>query len=142
MNAIARIEDTTDRLGWAPNIERLRADYEAARSVGELDHWSITEAECWLDLIEAELSAKATQADPDLCAQLVSWRQEIGGLIARMRALSLASANRTTSFSGVPVSQRVGANRGSKGPGQPAMLRPFSPQHGHPSQPNVLEVAS
>jgi hypothetical protein len=142
MNAIARIEEDADSLGWAPNIQRLRADYDAARSAGEVDPWSITEAECWLDLIEAELLAKSTQANPDLCARLVGWRQEIASLIARMRALGRASLNRTASFSDAPVSLRVGANRGPEGPGEPAMLRPLSPQHGHPSQPNVLEVAS
>ena len=88
MNAIANIEARADTLGWAPNIQRLRADYEAARDAGQLDPWSIIEAECWLDLIEAELSAKSTQANPDLCARLVGWRQEIASLLVRMRALS------------------------------------------------------
>ena len=142
MNAIARIEDSVRSLGWAPSIERLRADYEAARAAGELDPWSIVEAECWLDLIEAELSAKSTKADPELCARLVGWRQEIASLLARMRALRARSGQRTASFSGPSVSQRAGGNRGAERPGPLAMLRPMSPQHGHSSQPNVLEEAS
>jgi hypothetical protein len=142
MNAIANIEVRADGRGWAPNIQRLRADYEAARHAGELDPWSITEAECWLDLIEAELSAKSTQADPDLCARLVGWRQEIASLLVRMRALRAASDNRLTSFSSASVSQRTGGSRGPERPGHLAMLRPMSPQHGHPSQPYDLEEAS
>ena len=142
MNAIARIDVRADGLGWTPSIERLRADYEAARAAGELDPWAIIEAECWLDLIEAELSANSTKADPDLCARLVSWRQEIASLLVRMRALDAPSERRIDSFSGASVSQRAGGNRGPERPGQLAMLRPMSPQHGHPSQLNVLEEAS
>ena len=142
MNAIARIDVRADGLGWTPSIDRLRADYEAARAAGELDPWAIIEAECWLDLIEAELSAKSTKADPDLCARLIGWRQEIASLLGHMRALSKASSRAKPSFSRASVSQRAGGNRGSERPGQLAMLRPMSPQHGHPSQPNVLEEAS
>jgi len=142
MNAIARIDVRANSLGWTPSIDRLRADCEAARAAGELDPWAIIEAECWLDLIEAELSAKSTKANPDLCARLVGWRQEIASLLVRMRALNGPSEQRIDSFSRASVSQRAGGSRGSERPGQLAMLRPMSPQHGHPSQPNVLEEAS
>jgi len=141
MNAIANIDSWADRLGWAPSIERLRADYEAAGKRGELDPWSITEAECWLDLIEAELSAKSTQADPDLFARLVGWRQEIASLLVCMRALRGSSAKPIASFSNASVNQRSGECRGLERPGHLAMPR-MSPRHGHPSQPNVLEEAS
>lgn len=141
MNAIARFDVRADRLGWSPSIERLRADYEAARAVGELDPWAIIEAECWLDLIEAELSAKSTKADADLCARLVGWRQEIASLLVRMRALSASSERGINSFSRASVSPRAGGTRGSERPGHLAMLRPMSPQHGHLSQPYVLEEA-
>lgn len=141
MNAIANIEPRVDgRLGWAPAIARLRADYDAARITREFDPWAITEAECWLDLIEAELSAKSTKSDPELCARLVEWRQEIASLLVRMRALNVASRH-SQSFSGGSVSQRAGGYRGTERPGHLAMPR-MSPRHGHPSQPYVLEEAS
>ena len=141
MSAIAKIDSRAESLGWTPTIERLRADYEAAQATGRLDPWSITEAECWLDLIEAELSAKSTQADPYLCAVLVGWRQEIASLLARMRALSASTTRHTTSFSDASVSQRAGGYRGPERPGHLAMPR-MSPRHGRPSQPNLLEEAS
>ena len=141
MNAFAKMDTRMDGLGWAPNIARLRADYEAARAGGGVDPWSVIEAECWLDLIEAELSATSTQADPDLCARLVGWRQEIASLLVRMRALGASPSKRTTNFSGASVSQRARDRRGPERPGNLAMP-PLSQRHGLPSQPNVLEEAS
>ena len=141
MNAIAATTTLPDRLGWTPNIERLARDYEAARSSGRPDPWAIVEAECWLDLIEAELTATATQADPALRAQLLGWRQEIGRLLVRLRALGSPSQSTTRTFSGASVSQRAGERRGPERPGHPAMPR-LSQRHGLSFQPNLLEEAS
>ena len=109
MNAIANIEPQETGLDWKPNVERLRADCEVARASGRPDPWAIIEAECWLDLIDAELTAQSTRANPVLCEQLNLWRQEITTLVAALRSLAAESAKgRVTSFSDAAVSHRAG----------------------------------
>ncbi len=81
MNAIANVHFADADLGWAPNLERLRANLETAGRSGRPDRWATVEAECWLELIDAELTAESTLADPVLCQQLHRWREEIIALL-------------------------------------------------------------
>jgi hypothetical protein len=89
MNAIAsNFEKTSveDAIAWHPNLDRLRREAELARMGHAVDPWSVVEAECWLDLIEAELSAKAIRSDPKARAQLVVWRTELARLRTQLKA--------------------------------------------------------
>lgn len=109
MNAIARTNLTDDGLGWSPSIERLQQDYELALNTGRADPWALVEAECWLDLVEAELSAKATQEQPGLRMQLVEWRRQLSSLVVGLRRLaSDASTTRTRDFSDAIVNRSAG----------------------------------
>jgi hypothetical protein len=68
------------RLEWQPDIERLRTEIREARKTGDFEHLAIAEAECWLDLIDAELCARRDPDDPDT-RQLKRWRVEIDALL-------------------------------------------------------------
>lgn len=99
MNAIASsilaTGNVNECLGWRPNLERLRQDYEAARLAGRPDPWAVVEAECWLDLIDAELSVPSTRAQPQVAAQLQAWQKEITAIAERLRALERRSPTRS-----------------------------------------------
>ncbi len=67
---------------WRPAIERLRAEAEAARAAGKSDPFAEIEAECWIDLIDAEIAAqkRLDQSRPDVAAtlhELRHWRVEL-----------------------------------------------------------------
>jgi hypothetical protein len=120
MNAIAPnpvIESVEDVIGWHPNLERLRSEVQLARTGQPVSPWSIVEAECWIDLIEAELSAKSTQTNPHVRTQLIAWRTEIGRLRTLLK--TLASSAR-------PVSDQPSEEGGSHQ--DPSALR--SQHHG------------
>jgi hypothetical protein len=65
---------------WRPDIERLRNEIETARRTGNLEHLAIAEAECWIDLIDAELSARRDTSDPEI-RQLKAWRAEMSSML-------------------------------------------------------------
>jgi hypothetical protein len=67
---------------WQPDIERLRNEIETARKTGNLEHLAIAEAECWIDLIDAELVARRDTDDPEI-QRLRSWRTEISAMLNR-----------------------------------------------------------
>jgi hypothetical protein len=77
-------------LEWRPDVERLRTEIEQARRTGNLEHLAIAEAECWIDLIDAELSARRDTDDAEI-EQLIRWRSEI----AAMLKTDLAQARRS-----------------------------------------------
>ena len=80
MQHFSFVESAPSRLDWRPDIERLRSEIEVARKAGNFEHLAIAEAECWLDLIDAELSARRSPYDPD-ARQLQRWRAEINAMI-------------------------------------------------------------
>lgn len=91
MNAIAPNSESrvaSNPIGWHPNLERLRHEADLARAGHTVDPWSIVEAECWLDLIEAELTSPSTRGNPKARAQLVVWRTEISRLRTQLKALA------------------------------------------------------
>lgn len=68
-------------LEWKPDIERLRAEIDAARRVGRTDDLAIAEAECWIDLIEAELAARWDHLnDPEL-GRLRRWKADLTSML-------------------------------------------------------------
>lgn len=75
---------------WRPDLERLEKAAEAARRTHNADPWTLAEAECWLDLIEAELIA-LKHAPPDAVAessrrQLEAWRKRVEAMIPVLKA--------------------------------------------------------
>lgn len=77
---------------WVPHVDRLKQEAEAASLAGREAPWALAEAECWLDLVEAELEAhRAMQQDrPEVVAgrhRLQLWRSELQLVIRRLRAL-------------------------------------------------------
>lgn len=91
MNAIAPNPDTesvADVIGWHPNLERMRNEVQRARMGQPVNPWSIVEAECWLDLIEAELAAKSSYGNARVRTQLIAWRTEIVRLRTQLKALA------------------------------------------------------
>lgn len=67
---------------WRPDIDRLRTEIETARKSGNFEHLAIAEAECWIDLIDAELTSRKDASDPAV-RQLRSWRAEISAMLDR-----------------------------------------------------------
>ena len=91
MNAIApnlEAESVEAVIGWHPNLERMRNEVQQARMGQPVNPWSIVEAECWLDLIEAELAAKSSYGNPRVRTQLIAWRTEIARLRTQLKALA------------------------------------------------------
>ena len=77
---------------WVPHIDRLKQEAEDAARAGRGAPWALAEAECWLDLVEAELSAHRDMSPdrPEVAAglrQLQLWRTELQLVIRRLRAL-------------------------------------------------------
>ncbi len=57
---------------WRPAIERLRAEAETALAEGKSDPFAEVEAECWIELIDAEIAAqkRLDQSRPDVARSL------------------------------------------------------------------------
>jgi hypothetical protein len=77
--------------GWAPPLERLRSETKAARDNGKHDPWTEVEAECWIDLIDAELSAQrsapASGSRQATISRLRHWRAELQLLVRQLQAI-------------------------------------------------------
>lgn len=75
---------------WQLDIERLEQQADEAAATGVPDPWVLVEAECSLDLIEAELSAlskiDARKSDPS-ATYLKRWRDRAEALLMRLRKL-------------------------------------------------------
>ncbi len=79
-------------LDWRPAIERLRAEAEAARAAGKPDPFAEIEAECWVDLVDAEIAAqkRLDQSRPDVAAtlhELRHWRVELQLILQQLSEL-------------------------------------------------------
>jgi hypothetical protein len=91
---------------WRPAIERLREEAEAARAAGKSDPFAQIEAECWIDLIDAEIAAqkRLDQSRPEVAAaihELRHWRVELQLILrqlgqAETSAFSMASSSGPT----------------------------------------------
>jgi hypothetical protein len=68
-------------LEWRPDVERLKVEIEAARRTGNSDHLAIAEAECWIELIDAELASRRNANDLE-ADRLKRWRSEIEHLLS------------------------------------------------------------
>jgi hypothetical protein len=76
---------------WQVDVERLEGEAQAAAERRQADDWALVEAECSLDLIDAELAAaRASRGDKEATAtirQLSAWRARVERTVRRLRAL-------------------------------------------------------
>lgn len=79
------------RFDWEPPVERLRSEAAMARDSGRPDPWTLVEAECWIDLIDAELSAQRSGRDPGTRSAAISllrhWRAELQLIVRQLQQL-------------------------------------------------------
>lgn len=74
---------------WLPDIERLKRETQLARESGRPDPWSLAEAECWRDLVEAEIAAQTHRgASRDVMQVLRIWKAELGAITRTLGALN------------------------------------------------------
>ena len=69
---------------WQLDVERLEREARAAKQAGRPDPWTKIEAECSLDLIEAELIALRGRERDESAASVVelrSWKSRIERVI-------------------------------------------------------------
>lgn len=75
---------------WQLDVQRLEREAKAAATAGRGDPWALAEAECSLDLIDAELVALRGR-DPndagDSVVQLRSWKSRLERVIRTLSAL-------------------------------------------------------
>lgn len=74
---------------WQPDFERLKRETQQAKESGRSDPWTLAEAECWLDLVDAEIAAQAhLQMDEgEPLWVLRTWKAELGALVRTLHAL-------------------------------------------------------
>ena len=85
---------------WRPAIDRLREEAEAARAEGKSDPFAEIEAECWIDLIDAELAAqkRLDQSRPDVARtmyELRNWRAELQHISEQLAAVETKASSNT-----------------------------------------------
>jgi hypothetical protein len=85
---------------WRPAIDRLHGEAEAARAEGKSDPYAEIEAECWIDLIDAELAAqkRPDQSRPEVARamyELRNWRAELQDILEQL-ATAETKASSTT----------------------------------------------
>jgi hypothetical protein len=81
--------DASQLFDWQLDVERLEREARGARLAGTPDPWTRIEAECSLDLIEAELTALRgrEQAEAgDSVVQLRSWKARIERVLRLLEA--------------------------------------------------------
>jgi hypothetical protein len=76
-----QVSPSAAALEWKPDIERLRAEIGTARRAGYNDHLAIAEAECWIDLIDAELSARRDRLDDPEIHRLRRWKADLTSML-------------------------------------------------------------
>ena len=77
-------EVLTRLFDWQLDVERLEREAKAARQAGRLDPWTRVEAECSLDLIDAELKALRGRERDEAAESMVelrSWKARIERVI-------------------------------------------------------------
>ncbi|HEY9010403.1 MAG TPA: hypothetical protein VIN06_05250, partial [Devosia sp.] len=73
---------------WVPHVDRLKHEAEEASLAGRESPWALAEAECWLDLVEAELEAhRAMRQDRSEVEPALGFRQGPGGFATGQRGL-------------------------------------------------------
>jgi hypothetical protein len=77
---------------WSPHLDRLEKEASEAQQTRRADPWALAEAECWLELIDAEIAAHRAlpQTRPEVTtglAKLLQWRGELKLIIRRLQAL-------------------------------------------------------
>jgi hypothetical protein len=77
---------------WAPHLDRLKRETDIATAERRPDPWAQAEAECWLDLIDAEIEAQRAlpQSRPEVAAglrQLAGWRADMIAIVRRLEVL-------------------------------------------------------
>ncbi len=74
---------------WRPDLERLRAEADAAAREHRTDPYTEVEAECWLDLVHAEMASQKERerSDPAAVAALKELRACEGELVTILRQL-------------------------------------------------------
>lgn len=77
---------------WAPHLARLKREADEATTARRADPWAEAEAECWLDLIDAEIAAHRAlpQSRPEVVAglrQLTTWKSELRLIVRRLRSV-------------------------------------------------------
>jgi hypothetical protein len=83
----------TQLFDWQLDVERLEREARAARQAGQPDPWTRIEAECSLDLIEAELAAlrgRGPHEAGDGVVALRSWKARIERVIQMLATLDEA----------------------------------------------------
>jgi hypothetical protein len=77
---------------WQPNIDRLKRQAEASSEAGKPNPYAVIEAECWLDLIDAEIAAhQSNAAENDVAAtleQLRHWKGQLQLALSLLRSHS------------------------------------------------------
>ena len=77
-------QDANLLFDWRLDVQRLEREAKAAAAVGRADPWTQVEAECSLDLIEAELKAlrgREPHEAGDSIVQLRSWKARLERVI-------------------------------------------------------------
>jgi hypothetical protein len=97
---------------WAPSIERLEREYSAAAALGRADPWALVEAECWLDLVQAELIAARSRNDLAAISRLEGWTGQLKGLLDRLDRLANVDEDGANYF-GLSPSSEAGSRAGS-----------------------------
>lgn len=69
-------------LEWRPDLARLSREIDAARAAGRCDRLALAEAECWIDLIDAELCARRNLPQDDT-HDLKLWRTQLQLLVRK-----------------------------------------------------------
>jgi len=81
---------STPLFDWKLDVQRLEREAKAALAAGRSDPWTTVEAECSLDLIEAELVAMKGR-DPrqvsESIVELRSWKARVERVIRTLRSL-------------------------------------------------------
>lgn len=81
-------QPSTQLFDWQLDVERLEREARAARLTGRPDPWTKVEAECSLDLIEAELMAlRGRERDEagDSVVQLRSWKARVERVLRTLK---------------------------------------------------------
>lgn len=91
-----RAEPKSDLLfDWSLDVTRLERDAQSASTTNTPNDWALVEAECSLDLIDAEISAaRAAPSGPQrdaTIARLVVWRGRVDRVIRQLRAVPRSS---------------------------------------------------
>ncbi len=65
------LSEATPVIDWKPSIDRLRSEADTAAREGRANPYAEIEAQCWLDLIDAEITAQRAldQARPEVAAR-------------------------------------------------------------------------